>query len=192
MPNTHPEGVPLNIWPLPAHGGDGSTIRRRLAVEAVEAYSPPRGLVVDLHPGRGEGLAASASTGRGSVALPRACVSSGRLRAAATAQLENAADLVLALPGAERLCPLSPCPLSPQAAKALAAQAAALLRVGGFLVIGSVPAPGSGRDPVTEAVEAATAEGLSYFQHVVALLCDEASDRASGHVDVLVFARRDS
>lgn len=190
--NTHPEGVPLNLWPIDAHDADGSSIRRRLAAEAVEAYSPPRGLVVDLYPGRGEGLAASATAGRGSVALPRACVSTGRHRAAATAHLEGTADLVLALPGAERLRPLSPCPLSPQAAKVLAAQAAALLRVGGFLVIGSVPTPDTGRDPVTEAVEAATAAGLSYFQHVVALLCDEATDRPSGHVDVLVFARRDS
>jgi hypothetical protein len=190
--NTHPEGVPLNIWLVAAHRGDGSSIRHRLAAEAVEAYSPPGGLVVDLYPGRGEGLAAAAAAGRGSVVLPRACASAGRCRAAATAELAGTADLVLALPGTDRLRPLRPHPLSPQAARVLAAQAAGLLHPGGFLVVGSVPVPGTGRDPVSEAVEAATAEGFSYFQHVVALLCDEADDRPSGHVDVLVFARRES
>lgn len=188
--NTHPEGVPLNIWPVAAQAG-GSSIRRRLAAEAVEAYSPSRGLVVDLYPGRGEGLAAAAAAGRASVALPRACASDGRRRPAVVAELVGTADLVLALPGPDRLHPPRPHPLSPVAARVLAAQAAGLLRPGGFLVLGSVPAPGTGRDPVSEAVEAATAEGFSYFQHVVALLCD-ADDQPCGHVDVLVFARRDS
>jgi hypothetical protein len=191
MPHTHPEGVSLNLWPLAAHDGDGPTIRRRLAGYAVEAYSPPRGLVVDLHPGRAEGLVAAAAAGRGSVALPPACASAGGRRSAAVAELAGTVDLALALPGADRLRPLRPHPLSSVAARVLAAQAAALLRPGGLLVLGSVPAPDTGRDPVGEAVEAATAEGFSYLQHVVALLCNDA-DEPAGHVDVLAFARRAS
>jgi hypothetical protein len=191
MPHNHPEGVPLNLWLVAADGG-GSCIRRRLADRAVQAFSPTGGLVVDLNPDRGEGLAAAVATGRAAVSLPPAAVADGRLRSAALSGLASPADLVLALPGSDDLHRPTGRALTPLAARVLAEQAAPLLQPGGLLVLGSVPAPGTGHDPVTDAVEATTAEGFSYFQHVVALLAPDATERPTAHVDVLVFARRES
>lgn len=66
--------------------------------------------------------------------------------------------------------------------------AASSLGPGGYLVVVG-PSSASGGDPVTEAVDAATAAGLSYFQHVIALPAVAEAPRS--HIDVLVFSRRD-
>jgi hypothetical protein len=124
MPSTHPEGVPLNVWIVPA-GASGLSTRRAIADRAVEVYggSGREVVIVDQDAGVTVGYSASA------------------------------------------------------------------LRPGDYLVvIGPTARPGA--DAVTETVEAATAAGLSYFQHVVALAADSASP--ARHVDVLVFTRRDA
>lgn len=193
MPDTHPEGVPLNIWPCPP--GSGSRIRQETAAKAIAAYAPTGGTVVDLHPGDGECLAAAASSGRNAVVLPMASLTEGRWRCAAVRGLAGVADVVLALPPAARLVPPRACGSSSLAAAALAEQAAMLLRPGGFFVLGVVPR--EGRDDVAEAVAAVTAGCFSYFQHIVALLaspehCGEDEARRVAHADLLVFERRAS
>lgn len=193
MPDTHPEGVPLNIWPCPP--GGGSRIRQETAARAIAAYAPAGGTVVDLHPGGGECLAAAASSGRNAVVLPMASLHEGRWRCAAVRGLAGAADVVLALPPATRLAPPRACGSSSLAAAALAEQAAVLLRPGGFFVLGVVGR--EGRDDVAEAVATVTAGCFSYFQHVVALLaspepCGEGDGRRLSHADLLVFERRAS
>ena len=192
MPHTHPEGVPLNIWPVAA--GDGRAARLRLATRAVEEYAPAGGVVVDVCPGRGEALAACAASGRHAVALPPSAACDGRLRSASLRRLANEVDLVLSLPPAERLAPPRPWSTSPAAARSVARQARAVLRPGGLLVLGVVPR--GGRDDAAATVAAAAVEGLAYFQHVVALLRDDVEERAAAggrvaaHADVLVFERR--
>ena len=42
---------------------------------------------------------------------------------------------------------------------------------------------------MTDAVEAAAREGLAFFQHVVAVVCDA---NPTGHINVLVFEKRGS
>jgi hypothetical protein len=68
-------------------------------------------------------------------------------------------------------------------------EAASALPPGDYLVVIGPAAP-SEVDAVTETVEAATAAGLSYFQHVVALAADAVPP--GRHIDVLVFTRRDA
>lgn len=183
--NTHHEGVPLNVWLVSAAHGDGSEFRHRLAALLVDAYSPRGGVVVDLIPGRNEVLAAAASAGRGALALPTGCAARGRRRSQIGADLASAAHLAIALPDAARLGGAHR--MIPRTDRcAHAAHAVRVLRPGGFLAVASVPAPRVGRDPLTATVEAAASHGLAYFQHVVALLGDE----ATAHVDVLVFERK--
>jgi hypothetical protein len=124
MPSNHPEGVPLNLWIVPA-SADGSPPRHAIADRAVEAYG---------------------SRGR------------------EVAVVGHDTDVTVG-------------------------EAASALRPGDYLVVVGPTAP-PGADAVTETVEAATAAGLSYFQHVVALAADSASP--GRHVDVLVFTRRDA
>ena len=93
--NTHPEGVPLNIWLVPAGPGGGSAIRYDLAARAVDAYSPEGGLVADLVPGDDEALVAAVVAGRGVASLSD--------DAEVPALAYDAADLALGLPAAEGL-----------------------------------------------------------------------------------------
>lgn len=172
--NTHPEGVPLNIWLLPAGPGGGSAMRYDLAARAVDAYSPKGGLVADLVPGDGEALVAAVVAGRGVASLG----DDGEVPAAA----DETADLALAFAAAEGLHHRVPSACFGR----VAARAAAVLRPGGFLVA-SVGHGDAGGDPVTDAVEAAASEGLAFFQHVVAVLCDT---NPTGHLSVLVFEKR--
>jgi hypothetical protein len=190
--------VPLNLWPIGAHGG-AVAMRQRLAARAIEAFAPPGGLVIDLALGRGEVIAAALAAGRSVVALPLASACGGRRRRAALAGVAGSAHLAVALPPTARLGTRRPLPLS-RLAGVVAAEAAVLLRPGGFLVIG-VLAAGEG-DSLADTVAVVDTEGFSYFQHVVGLLDDDHSgqsraDRSHGtttravvHVDVLVFVRR--
>lgn len=194
MPHNHPEGVPLNIWPVAER--DGRAVRLRLAARAVEEYAPAGGVVVDLWPGRGEALAACAASGRHAVVLPLAASCDGRHRSASLRGLAHSADVVLSLPPADRLVPPRPCSVSAVAARSVARQARAVLRPGGLLVLAFVSR--CGQDDVTATVAAATGEGFAYFQHVIALLRDDieqrdgAGGRVAAHADLLVFERRGS
>jgi hypothetical protein len=171
--NTHPEGVPLNIWLIPRSPGGESVTRYDLAARAVDAYSPAGGLVADLVPGDGEALVAAVVAGRGVASLP----DDGTLPAAAY----ETADLALGLPAAG-----GPRPAASTSFGRLAARAAFALRPGGFLVVAVGTKDGSG-DPVTEAVDAAAVDGLAFFQHVVAVVCDR---EPISHINVLVFEKR--
>ncbi len=201
MPNaTHSEGVPLDVW---LSGSDeaptGVAVRRWLAERLIDAYSAPGGIVVDLFPGTGEAVAAASASGRSVVldAPPSPC--SGRRSRPALQGIIGTADLVLSLPPASHLGPLRPHGPSRPRVKLLARHATGLLRPGGFLVLG-ILGGGRGADPVAATVEAATATGLAYFQHLVALIQDrQGADDAEGvidgsrhlaHADVLVFTRR--
>jgi hypothetical protein len=170
--NTHPEGVPLNIWLIPRSPGSESATRYDLAARAVDAYSPAGGHVADLVPGDGEALVAAVVAGRGVASLS----DDGTVPAAAY----ETADLALGLPAADE-----PRPAGARFGR-LAARAAAVLRPGGFLVAAVGAKDGSG-DPMTEAVDAAAKEGLAFFQHVVAVVCDP---EPISHVNVLVFEKR--
>lgn len=171
--NTHPEGVPLNIWLIPGSPGGESATRYDLAARAVDAYSPAGGLVADLVPGDGEALVAAVVAGRGVASLP----DDGAVPAGA----DEAADLALGMPAAE-----GPRPAASNCFGQLAARATAVLRPGGFLVAAVSTKDGSG-DPVTEAVDAAAEEGLAFFQHVIAVVCDP---EPVSHINVLVFEKR--
>jgi hypothetical protein len=171
--NTHPEGVPLNIWLIPRGPGGESAMRYDLAARAVDAYSPAGGLVADLVPGDGEALVAAVVAGRGVASLP----GDGAVPAGAY----ETADVALGLPAAD-----GPRPAASTSFGRLAARAAAVLRPGGFLVA-AVGAKDASGDPVTEAVGAAAEEGLAFFQHVVAVVCDP---DPTNHINVLVFEKR--
>lgn len=198
MPTTaDPRSVPLNIWVAdPAATATG--VRRQLASRLVETYSSPRGVIVDLSPGRGEVLAAASSAGRGAVALRQPPGCAGRPRTPALDAMQETAELAIALPPASHLRPPRPHPLSGAAAAILARRAEPLLRPGGYLVVGTLGrASGARRDPVSCAVAAATQAGLSYYQHLVILLEHEL-DRETppknrrgrqAHADLLVFTR---
>ena len=153
MPNTHSEGVPLNLWLVDAPAGEPSAAPD-IAARAVDAYSQPGG---------------------------RVAVVGGHRRASSIAASANsdAADLVVVLPDLDRR--------GHQAAQQAVGESACLVRPGGFLVLITPASSAPGVDFVTEAVVAAAAEGLSYFQHVVALVRDDGEP--TGHVDVLVFRR---
>ena len=198
MPITaQPEAVPLNIW-VAEQAPTASGVRRGLAARIIEAYSSPGGVVLDFSPGRGEVLAAAASTGRGAVALRHPPGCAGRPRVPELDALHDSAELAVALPPASHLSPPRSHPLSAAAAAIVCRRAAPLLRPGGYLVVGTLGrAAGGRRDPVTGAVAAATGAGLRYYQHLVALLdADLVSGgvpaggrRRLAHADLLVFTR---
>lgn len=194
----HPEGVPLDVWLCSQDAAPtGHALRAHLARRLIDAYSPPEGFVADLAPGRGEGTAAAIGAGRRCVPRVLALGRAGRGSAAPRAVIAVVADLVLALPPASHLAPLRPHTPCRPPAEATARRAAALLRPGGFLVLGTLGGSQAG-DPVTAAVEAASEAGLAYFQHVVAVIpsdLDGTDDDAAGaerrlaHVDLVVFKR---
>lgn len=198
MPHTtDPEGVPLSVWLPATNHSCGHAARRRLAADAVNAYTTVGGVVIDLLPGR-EAVAAARVAGRSAMAIPVAPPCDGRRRLAALAVVEGTADLVLALPSAMALATTRSRPFPSLAGRLLAARAATLLAPGGYLAVGVAGAQAAGADPITDAVATVTAQGFIYFQHVVALLrADLDHDRpavADGrdvfHVDLLVFERR--
>ncbi len=197
---THSEGVPIDVWlPVSDETATGVAVRRWLAGRLIGAYSAQGGIVVDLAPGTGEVVAAASDSGRSVVlhAPPSPC--SGRRSPRALQGIIGTADLVLSLPPPFHLGPLRPHGPSRPRAELLARHATGLLRPGGFFVLG-ILGGGRGADPVAATVEAATAAGLAYFQHVVALIQDrQGADDAEGvidgsrhfaHADVLVFTRR--
>ncbi|HSH58152.1 MAG TPA: hypothetical protein VK988_00635 [Acidimicrobiales bacterium] len=173
-------------------------MRRRMAADAVNAYAPVGGVVVDFLPGRGEVGAAARAAGRRAITLPAVSACEGRRHLAALSREEGSADLALALPSAMALATTRARPLSSLAGRVLAGQAATLLRQGGYLIVGSLGPKRSGADPITGAVAAITAQGFVYFQHVVVLLRSDRKDnqagvadgRAVSHADLLVFERR--
>lgn len=192
--STQPDRVPLNLWLCP--GDDGSASRHHLAVRAVETFSPRDGIVVDLVGRRGEVLAAAATTGRHALVLPAASPCQGRPRVSVLTHLRGTADLALALPAAISLRPPTRPTMSSRAAAVIAAQAATVLRPGGYLVVVTAPA-GPGSDPVSTAVAAVSACGFAYFQHVVAVVepatphdIAAGDGRVVAHLDVLAFCRR--
>lgn len=169
----HPEGVPLNIWLFNNESAPVSPtgLRRHLAARLIDAYSPPGGVVVDLAPGRGEVLAAAVEAGRSAVVSTTAALCKGRWKPAALDSATDSADVVVALPPAKHLAPLRPHSVSSFALEILLRRAAPLLRPGGFMVVGFVGgAAVAHRDRLAVAVNAAASEGLSYFQHIVAVL----------------------
>lgn len=179
----HPEGVPLNIWLLDKDTAmSPAAIRRDLAARLIETYCPPAGVVVDLAPGRGEVLAAAVEAGRSAVVSSPAALCKGRRKPAALDAASDSADVVAVLPAAKHLAPLRPHSLSGAALEIILRRAAALLRPGGFMVLGFVGAAMADRDRLAVTVNAAASEGLSYFQHVVAVLApclDDAPERAT-------------
>lgn len=207
---TKDEGVPLNVWlfnqdPPPT----GAQLRRLLADRLIETYCPPSGVVVDVDPDGGEVLAAAASAGRSTAAVPSICACPARRHQRTLEGLRASADLVVVLPRASRLVPPRPHGLSPLALSQLCRRSTAMLRTGGFLVIGVVEgAPAGAGHPLADAVHAAAPEGLSYFQHLVAAVATDlventAASATSGfrgpprsggrtvaHIDLLVLARR--
>lgn len=132
--------------------------------------------------------------------MPFASACRGQRRQAALSTHAGRAGVVLALPSALALAAKRARPLSPLAGHVLAGQGTTLLKPRGYLVVGVIGAQGDGGDPVTNAVAAVTAQGFSYFQHVVALLRPDmgghqaaaAEGRDVAHADLLVFERRAS
>lgn len=173
MPNTtQPEGVPLDVWlfthEAPATNAD---LRRRMAARLIDSYSSPGGVVVDLDPGRGEVLAAATEAGRSAAVMLGHSLCEGRAGPAVLEALQASAELVVVLPPACRLAPPRPHSLSATAVAVLCRRSAALLRPGGFLVLGVVASRCSrNRDPLGEAVHVGAPVGLSYFQQLVAVV----------------------
>ncbi|HVE46672.1 MAG TPA: hypothetical protein VNA57_07995 [Acidimicrobiales bacterium] len=207
---TKDEGVPLNVWlfnqdPPPT----GAQLRRLLADRLIETYCPPSGVVVDLDPDGGEVLAAAASAGRSTAAVPPICACPAQRHQRTLEGLRASADLVVVLPRASRLVPPRPHALSPVTLSQLCRRSTALLRPGGFLVLGVVEsAPAGAGHPLADAVHAAAPEGLAYFQHLVAVAATDlvdstpasairgcggplrGGDRTAAHIDLLVLSRR--
>lgn len=188
--HTQPEGVPLNIWQVAAR--TGSAARTNLAAHAIDAYSEPGSLVVDLLPGRGEVIAAALVARRSAFTPDR----TARCQHEEASSVDGVAGLALALPPPDRLAPLRPCHVSPVAARSLASRARRFLGGGGHLAVGVIARPG--HDDLARVVETVCSEGLAYFQHVIALARDDvgegiasgASCRGLAHIDVLVFEAR--
>lgn len=188
--HTQTEGVPLNIWQVAAR--TGRAVRTNLAARAIDAYSEPASLVVDLLPGRGEVLAAAVVARRSAFTSDRIA----RCRQEDASSVDGVARLALALPLPDRLAPLRPCHVSPVAARSMARRARRFLSTGGLLAVGVIARPG--HDDLAGVVETVRSEGLAYFQHVIALARDDVGEgtashargRGLAHIDLLVFEAR--
>jgi len=192
--HTRPDQVPLAAWQLACEGPtpQPNSPRRRLADLVVRQYSNERGVVADLYPLGGDIVRAAIDLGQAGI------VTAGPDRdpgcPPGLACLAGDVNLAVVLPPDCALRNGRPFTPSCEAVEHFVGQAVALLRPGGSLVVGLVGSE-DGVDSVGQAVKAATAAGLVYRQHVVALLTTAldgaatAGPRRVAHADVLVFSK---
>ena len=178
--------VPLNIWLCPGGPAPGDTARYELAAQVLSEYAPEGGTVLDLAPCGGEVLRAAKAARQSVVAVSTATRCTAR-PAPPRRHVAEVADLAIFLPPAKHLAPpYRKFALSPAALRTMLAAVTSAVRPGGFVALASLGDPNA----LTRSPEEASVAGLSFFQHVVALLVPGDRPALRTHVDVLVFARR--
>jgi len=191
-----PDQVPLAVWQLAAEGPTPPehSPRRRLAELVVQRYCDEAGVVIDIAPLGGEIARAAVDSGRAAVVLATTSASFAPCPVASLVGLAGDISLAAVLPPESALRHGRPFTPSARAVEEAAHHAAGVLRPKGSFVLGLVGSE-EGEDSIGQAVEAAGSAGLSYIQHVVALLatglddCAGAGARRVAHADVLVFAK---
>lgn len=178
--------VPLALWQLASEGStdEQAGVRRRLADYIVTSYSAPGDVVLDLAPTGGDVALAAAHSQRTPIVVVTTPGLGGAWPDAGLEGFVGEVALTVVLPPESCLQAGRAFAPPKDAFAATVRQATSLLHPGGHLAVTFL---GHG-EALGGAVDLASAGGLHYVQHVVALLPDDVEGGPVRHADVLVFA----